>query len=104
MSIASAFRLLRIVRIIKTILRRSGAHDWPVCKLAVKKIHCHCHVILHLYPGDGKGFVVRADEKLTAFVEPEAAIRLFERTVAKKNIALLAAHFAFDGHLRAFRE
>jgi hypothetical protein len=25
--------------------------------------------------GDGKRFVVRADEKLTAFVEPESAIR-----------------------------
>ena len=39
-----------------------------------------------------------------AFLQPEAAIRLFERTVAKKNIALLAAHFAFDGYLRVFRE
>jgi hypothetical protein len=38
------------------------------------------------------------------FSGTEAAIRLFERTVAKKNIALLAAHFAFDGHLRVFRE
>jgi hypothetical protein len=26
--------------------------------------------------GDGKSFVVGADEKLTAFLEPEAAIRL----------------------------
>jgi hypothetical protein len=44
------------------------------------------------------------DRAVTAFLELEAAIQLFERTVAKKNIALLAAHFAFDGHLRAFRE
>jgi len=44
------------------------------------------------------------DRDVTAVLEFEAAIRLFECTVAKKNIALLAAHFAFDGHLRAFRE
>ena len=29
--------------------------------------------------GDGKRFVVRADEKLTAFVELESAIRLYPR-------------------------
>jgi hypothetical protein len=54
--------------------------------------------------GDGKRFIVRAGEKLTAFLKLEAAIRLFEGTVAKKNIALLAAHFAFDRHLRAYRK
>jgi hypothetical protein len=29
----------------------------------------------HVRRGDGKRFVVRADEKLTAFIELEAAIR-----------------------------
>jgi len=29
--------------------------------------------------GDGKRFVVRADEKLTAFIEPESAIRRSNR-------------------------
>jgi hypothetical protein len=32
------------------------------------------------YRGDGKRFVVRADEKLTAFVELQSAIRLADRT------------------------
>jgi hypothetical protein len=31
--------------------------------------------IVDAYRGDGKRFVVRADEKLTAFVELESAIR-----------------------------
>jgi hypothetical protein len=31
--------------------------------------------IADAYRGDGKRFVVRADEKLTAFVELEAAVR-----------------------------
>jgi hypothetical protein len=31
--------------------------------------------IADAHRGDGQRFIVRADEKLTAFVEPEAAIR-----------------------------
>jgi len=33
--------------------------------------------IADAHRGDGKRFVVRADEKLTAFVELEAAVELF---------------------------
>ena len=29
---------------------------------------------------DGKRFIVRADEKLTAFVEPESVVRAFKRS------------------------
>jgi hypothetical protein len=32
--------------------------------------------IADAHPGDGKRFVVRADEKLTAFLELKAAIRV----------------------------
>ena len=35
--------------------------------------------IADAHRGDGKRFVVRADEKLTAFVELESAIRAAER-------------------------
>ena len=35
--------------------------------------------IADAHRGDGKRFVVRADEKLTAFVELESAIRAVER-------------------------
>ena len=35
-------------------------------------------------PSDGKRFVVRADEKLTAFLEPEAAIRAGSKAHPKK--------------------
>jgi hypothetical protein len=35
--------------------------------------------IAHAHRGDGKRFVVRADEKLTAFLELESTIRAAER-------------------------
>ena len=35
--------------------------------------------IADAHRGDGERFVVRADEKLTAFLEPEEAIRAYSR-------------------------
>jgi|Kansoi200Nextera_1026148.scaffolds.fasta_scaffold71840_1 hypothetical protein len=43
------------------------------------------------YRGDGKHFVMRADEKLTAFVEPEAAIEA--RQCIKSNRLIRADLF-----------
>jgi len=41
--------------------------------------------IAGVYRGDGKRFVVRADEKLTAFLELEAAIRCNEFTIEARG-------------------
>jgi hypothetical protein len=41
--------------------------------------------VADVHHGDGKRFIVRADEKLTAFVEPESAILGSRRIVLKAN-------------------
>jgi hypothetical protein len=43
--------------------------------------------IADAHRGDGKRFVVRADDKLTAFVELESAIRLYQRN--PRNVTAL---------------
>jgi len=41
---------------------------------------CSIRWIAYAHRGDGKRFIVRADEKLTAFVELEWAIRAVKRS------------------------
>jgi hypothetical protein len=47
--------------------------------------------IADAHRGDGQRFIVRADEKLTAFVELQRAIHAFAVDLIRKNFTILAA-------------
>jgi hypothetical protein len=50
-------------------------HDLPFFEIALAPVRLDHIARMSAYRGDGKHFIVRADEKLSAFVELEAAIR-----------------------------
>jgi hypothetical protein len=50
-------------------------HGWSLGYVSAVDCHGRTIWIADAHRGDGKRFVVRADEKLTAFLELEAAIR-----------------------------
>jgi hypothetical protein len=52
--------------------------------------------------GDGKRFVVRADEKLTAFMELEAAVRSRLDLIALRITAASLSHYTVSGMLIIF--
>jgi len=51
--------------------------------------------IADAHRGDGKRFVVRADEKLTAFLELEAAIRRNEFTIEARGPGVVRFESSF---------
>ena len=52
-------------------------------------------IVADAHRGDGKRFVVRADEKLSAFMEPEAATRVVQAVAARM---LMVANLAKKQH------
>jgi hypothetical protein len=55
--------------------------SWPKsCYCCFSVLDCEGRTIwiVDAHPGDGKRFVVRADEKLSAFLELESAIRVLK--------------------------
>ena len=61
------------------IQRNSGRSwrqdDWRISGLAYQLKRAWLRLIADAHRDDGKRFVVRADEKLTAFLELESAVR-----------------------------
>ena len=62
---------MRYWEVIADNLRKSG---WSLDWVSTVDSNGQTIFVAKLYRGDGKRFVVRADEKLTAFVELESAI------------------------------
>ncbi len=63
---------MRYWEVIADNLRKSG---WSLDWVSAGDSNEQTIFVAKLYRGDGKRFVVRADEKLTAFVELESAMR-----------------------------
>jgi hypothetical protein len=57
--------------------------------------------IVDVHHGDGKRLVLRADEKLTAFVELESAIRAFRRPLSCLRRILTLGRAWFDLYVRS---
>jgi hypothetical protein len=58
----------------RTIARNLKKRGWSLGYVSAVDCHGRKIWIIDTHRGDGKRFIVRADEKLTAFVELESAI------------------------------